>query len=220
MSSARAQHRAITRERVIAILLLLFCGFLFWSTGQIRDPQFGELSPAAWPTGVVYVLTGFCLIYFLQAILAKVSAEAPAATEAAMAPAQPPAPTLADRSTPASAASSTDASAAASTGASAPSQQAEGDDTPQGVVGWLAYFLNPILCFALYFGFLATLPYFGTLIGGTLLVFALLTVLGGISLRAVALHAAIAVLSVGAMWALFTFGLRVLLPRGELIPGI
>jgi hypothetical protein len=34
------------------------------------------------------------------------------------------------------------------------------------------------------------------------------------------MHAIIAIVSVGAMWALFTFGLRVLLPRGEIFPGI
>ena len=57
-------------------------------------------------------------------------------------------------------------------------------------------------------------------IGGSLLVFLLMTVLGGAAPRQLVLHAVIAVLSVGAMWSVFTFGLRVLLPRGEIMPGI
>jgi len=98
---------------------------------------------------------------------------------------------------------------------------AERDPSRQnGLMGWLRYYSNPIACFVLYFAFLYTLPFFGTLIGGSLLVFALLTLLGEVNTRNLVLHAVIAVVSVGAMWSLFTFGLRVLLPRGEIFPGI
>lgn len=148
---------------------MLFCGFLIWAGTLIRDPQFGELSPAAWPKAATYVLTAFCLIYFAQSILAG----------------KPDAP------------------------------QADTDRDP-GVIGWFRYYFNPIACFALYFLFLYTLPFFGTLIGGVLLVFALLSLLGGIEPKQILVHSILAVISVGAMWSLFTFGLRVLLPRGEL----
>lgn len=167
----------MSRDTVISVILLLFCGLLIWAGTLIRDPQFGELPPAAWPKAVTYVLTGFCLIYFAQSILA-------------------------DRKRLAE-------------GGTLPALQRE-----PGLIGWLKHYANPIGCFALYFGFLWTLPYFGTLIGGSLLVFLLLNFLGGISARNLLLHAVIAVISVGAMWALFTFGLRVLLPRGEIMPGI
>ena len=53
----------------------------------------------------------------------------------------------------------------------------------------------------------------GILIGGMAFVFALLTALGGF--RTWPLHIAIAVISVGGMWATFTYALRVILPRGE-----
>jgi len=169
--------RSLDRDTIVSILLLLFCGFLIWAGTLIRDPQFGELPPAAWPQGVSYVLTAFCLIYFLQNILRS-------------------------RSTP----------------------EAQSADTaiekPTGLLGWLKHFGNPIACFALYFVFLITLPYLGTLIGGSLLVFSLLSLLGGIAPRQMVSHALIAVISVGAMWSIFTFGLRVLLPRGEIMPGI
>ena len=140
----------LSRDTIVSILLLLFCGFLIWAGTQIRDPL-------------------FCLIYFLQSIRAG------AGEEAAVEP-----------------------------------------DRSPGVVGWVQYYFNPIICFALYFLFLLTLPFFGTLIGGVLLGFALLSFLGGIAPRQVVIHAIIAALAVGAMWSLFTFGLGVLLPRGTL----
>lgn len=159
----------LSRDTIVSILLLLFCGFLIWAVTLIRDPQFGELSPAAWPKAATYVLTFFCLIYFAQSIFAGKS-DAPQSST--------------DRGT--------------------------------GLIGWLKYYFNPIACFALYFLFLYTLPFFGTLVGGVLLVFALLSLLGGVQPKQIALHALLAVVSVGAMWSLFTFVLRVLLPRGEL----
>ena len=162
----------LSRDTTISIFLLLFCGFLFWSGAQIRDPQFGELSPAAWPKAVTWVLTVFCLIYFLQSVLAQRAGTHFVAEF--------------------------------------------DDDREPGVAGWVKYYANPIACFFLYFAFLYTLPFFGTLVGGTLLVFALLSVLGGIRPKDMALHAVLAIVSVGAMWSLFTFGLRVLLPRGDL----
>ncbi|MEM7523818.1 MAG: tripartite tricarboxylate transporter TctB family protein [Pseudomonadota bacterium] len=165
-----------SRDTIVSVILLMFCGFLIWAGFLIRDPQFGELSPAAWPKGVTYVLTAFCVVFFVQSVLA-------------------------DR-------------------ARAPDEPAAEPEREAGLIGWVRHFFNPIVCFAMYFAFLLTLPFFGTLIGGTLLVFALLSFLGGVSPRLLFMHAVIAIISVGAMWSLFTFGLRVLLPRGEIIPGI
>lgn len=166
----------LSRDTIVSILLLLFCGFLIWAAFQIRDPQFGELSPAAWPKAVSFVLTAFCLIYFVQSVIADKAGSAESVTR--------------------------------------------DPDRKGGLIGWFQYYFNPIACFAIYFLFLLTLPFFGTLIGGTLLVFALLSLLGGIRPSQVVLHAVIAMISVGAMWSLFTFGLRVLLPRGEIFPSI
>lgn len=168
---------SVSRDTIVSVILLLFCGFLIWAGFQIRDPQFGELPPAAWPKAVSYVLTAFCLIYFVQSVMAD---KARIANDLPL-------------------------------------------DTPPhegGISGWFRYYFNPIVCLALYFAFLATLPFFGTLLGGTLLVFLLLSFLGGVSPRLLVTHALISVISVGVMWALFTFGLRVLLPRGEIFPGI
>ena len=60
-------------------------------------------------------------------------------------------------------------------------------------------------------------PWVGMLIGGVGFVFMLLNALGGWKPKQLALHGAIALVTVGGMWALFTFGLHVLLPPGEIL---
>ena len=95
--------------------------------------------------------------------------------------------------------------------------EADGEQTGQGgLAGWLSYWRNPIWCFVLFFAYLSSLPYLGMLIGGISFVFILLGVLGGWERRNILVHAMIAVLSVGGMWSLFTYGLGVILPRGVL----
>jgi hypothetical protein len=56
----------------------------------------------------------------------------------------------------------------------------------------------------------------GSLIGGVLFVFTLMGVLGGWSPKHILQHAALALISVGGMWAIFTYGLEVILPPGEI----
>lgn len=90
---------------------------------------------------------------------------------------------------------------------------------PSDIAGLIAHWRNPIFCFLAFLGFLLVLPYLGMLVGGSLFVFVLLNLLGGVSPRLLAIHALIAVLSIGAMWTLFTFGLRVILPTGSLFDG-
>ena len=98
---------------------------------------------------------------------------------------------------------------------------AEGEeDRPTTLKGYLVYWRNPIICFALFAAYLTLLPVLGMLIDGILFVFVLLCALGGWSPRDTAIHAAVAVISVGGMWSVFTYGLNVLLPTGILIPGL
>jgi putative tricarboxylic transport membrane protein len=85
-------------------------------------------------------------------------------------------------------------------------------DEPFTVGGWLRKYRNPIWCFALYLLFLLTLDFFGMLFGGILLVFMLLNILGNHSPKDIAIHAAVAIISIGGMWSVFTFGLNVILP--------
>lgn len=160
--------RVLHKDTIIAIVLLLFCGLLAWSSLHIRLPGYGTLKPSTWPQIIVAVLALFSAIYFIQSL----SYPAPDGVKA--------------------------------------------DDRKPGFKGFLEHFRNPIICFAIYFVFLATLPWAGALIGGILLVFALLTVLGGWAPRDLIRHAIYATVSMGFMWTLFTFGLRVILPEGEI----
>ena len=66
----------------------------------------------------------------------------------------------------------------------------------------------------MFFVYLALMPVLGMLIGGIGFVFILLGVLGGWQRQTLPLHAAVAVIAVGGMWSLFTYGLGVILPSG------
>ncbi|MBE0624653.1 MAG: tripartite tricarboxylate transporter TctB family protein [Burkholderiales bacterium] len=93
-----------------------------------------------------------------------------------------------------------------------PDEKGEGG----GVMGWIGRYQNALWCYALFGGFLYTLNYLGMLIGGTLFVFLTLTALGERTLRAHAVHAAVAFISIAFMWSIFTYGLKVILPQGEI----
>jgi ABC-type methionine transport system permease subunit len=86
----------------------------------------------------------------------------------------------------------------------------------QGFIGWLTTYRNVFYCYGLFLLFLLTLDFLGMLIGGVLFVFLALTAMGGASPRALVIHALTAIVSVGAMWSIFTFALRVILPEGEI----
>ena len=93
----------------------------------------------------------------------------------------------------------------------------EGVSQRSGLIRFFHDHLNAFICFAAFAVFVATLPYLGMLIGGVLFVFITLTLLGGWDRKGLIRHAAIALATVGFMWAVFTFGLHVFLPEGELL---
>ncbi len=164
----------LRQDTVVAIVLLMVCGILFWATFSIRTPDYGQLKPSTWPRVILGVLTFLSVIFLVQSLrLAP-----PAAVDYERPDLGPP--------------------------------------PGGGLIGWLKHWQNPIWCFALFFAYLATLPVLGSLIGGVLFVFTLMSVLGGWSPRNLALHAALALVTVGGMWSIFTYGLGVLLPPGEI----
>ncbi|KLN60091.1 hypothetical protein WH96_12925 [Kiloniella spongiae] len=83
-------------------------------------------------------------------------------------------------------------------------------------IGFWSKYQNAVWCFALFFLFLLSLDYIGMLLGGMLFVFALLTVLGEFTKKNIILHLIVSVISVGIMWLIFTYSLRVHLPAGEI----
>jgi len=94
------------------------------------------------------------------------------------------------------------------------------DPEPFSIAGVLRKYRNPLWCYGLFLLFLLTLEFLGMLIGGVLFVFCLLTAIGGATKRNLVVHALIAVIMVGAMWALFTYALGVIFPQGEIITNL
>ena len=83
---------------------------------------------------------------------------------------------------------------------------------------WLKYWRNPLYCFGLFLAYLLMLPILGMLLAGMAFVFLLQGLLGGWHPRRLLIHAVVAILSVGGMWSMFTFGLDVMLPSGMILP--
>jgi putative tricarboxylic transport membrane protein len=164
----------LSRDAVIAIVLLMVCGILFWSTFSIRVPDYGQLKPSTWPRVVLGVLALLSVIYLVQSLR------------------RGPAPE------------------------GEPENDGDGAARAPGLLGWIRYWRNPFWCFGLFFAYLVTLPVLGSLIGGVLFVFTLMGVLGGWGAKNLAQHAALALISVGGMWSIFTYGLGVFLPTGEM----
>lgn len=152
---------------------MLFTGFMFWASFDIREPDYGVLSPSVWPRVILIVFGILTTIFLVQSLRS---------------------------------------------GPGTPDDEEEG--RPTTLKGYPAYWRNPIICFAAFAAYLALIPVLGMLIDGMLFVFVLLGALGGWSPRNMAIHAAVAVIAVGGMWSVFTFGLNVLLPTGILIPGL
>ena len=78
-------------------------------------------------------------------------------------------------------------------------------------------FKNASICFFMFVLFLGFLDYLGMLIGGVLFVFGLLTLLGGFEIKKIINHLIISIITIGIMWSIFTFGLKVILPEGEIL---
>ena len=93
------------------------------------------------------------------------------------------------------------------------------DDMSQiGFVAWLRLNRNVIGCFVLYGVFLFSLKWLGMLLGGMAFVFVTLCFLGPNERRSHLINAAVAVVTIGCMWLLFTYVLGVILPQGEILP--
>ena len=172
----------LSQDTVIAIVLLLVSGGLMIASFDIREPDYGQLSPAAWPRVIVAVLGFLSFLYLIQSIRAG---------------------TLASVDLPERVGDS---------------DSKKEEVEPNGAAGFLAYWRNVIWCFVLFLAYLLSMPVVGMLIGGVIFAFLLMNALGGWDRDRLILHAAIALICVGGMWALFTFVLKVPLPAGMILP--
>jgi len=62
--------RRLNQDTIIAIFLLLVSGGLMLSSFDIREPDYGQLSPATWPRVIVAALAFLSFLYLLQSIRA------------------------------------------------------------------------------------------------------------------------------------------------------
>ena len=158
----------INRDTIIAIVLLLFCGAMFWASLDIREPDYGVLKPSTWPRIILAAFGFLSTLYLAQSIRRG------------------------------------------------PDKARDAGEPVKGLKALIAYWSNVLWVFALFLCYLFALPWVGMLIGGVAFVFLLLMALGNFSARDGLLHAAIALITAGGMWLIFTYALGVLLPRGEL----
>ena len=178
-------RRWLTPDVFAAIFLLLLCVVLGIASLQIREPDFGQLSPATWPRIIIGALTLLSTVFLIQSLRrSSTSAVDQTTTDNSINPQDKVA--------------------------------AENSPSPLRFKAFYGYWKNVIWCFTLFGLYLWTLPWLGMLVGACLFVFLLLTALGGGQPRQLLLHAAIALVTVGGMWSLFTYGLGVLLPSGSL----
>ncbi len=64
----------LNRDANIAIVLLAFCGVLFWASFDIRQPDYGVLMPSTWPRVVIGVLAFLSVLYLIQSLNAGAEA--------------------------------------------------------------------------------------------------------------------------------------------------
>ena len=76
---------------------------------------------------------------------------------------------------------------------------------------------NALICFGMFAAFLVSLHWLGMLIAGVAFVFLMQELMGPRDMKSHFVHAAIALVAVGGMWAVFTFALRVILPEGMIL---
>ncbi len=58
----------LNRDAIIAIILLAFCGVLFWASFDIRQPDYGVLMPSTWPRLIVGVIAFLSVLYLIQSL--------------------------------------------------------------------------------------------------------------------------------------------------------
>jgi putative tricarboxylic transport membrane protein len=156
--------RRLSLDTVVAAVLVIVGGVLFWDTFQWRHTPYATMASSVWPRFVLVVFFALCAIYLVRSIY-----------------------------------------------------KGSSDKATRSFFEWLVYYRNPLWCYGLFFLFLLTLPYLGMLIGGTLFVWGVQAAVGERTPRAQLRHAAIAIVSVGSMWLIFTYAIGVILPESSLL---
>ena len=57
---------SFNRDSLVALCLILASGGLMLASLEIREPDYGVLSPAAWPRLIIIIIGGLSVIYLIQ----------------------------------------------------------------------------------------------------------------------------------------------------------
>jgi putative tricarboxylic transport membrane protein len=61
-------NMSLNRDSLVALCLIMVSGGLMLASFEIREPDYGVLSPAAWPRLIITILGVLSVIYLLQSI--------------------------------------------------------------------------------------------------------------------------------------------------------
>jgi putative tricarboxylic transport membrane protein len=64
----RGLNMSLNRDSLVALCLIMVSGGLMLASFEIREPDYGVLSPAAWPRLIIIILGALSVIYLLQSI--------------------------------------------------------------------------------------------------------------------------------------------------------
>ena len=62
---------SMSKDTIAALCLIMACGGLMLASLDIREPDYGVLSPAAWPRLIIVIMGVLSVIFFLQSAFGK-----------------------------------------------------------------------------------------------------------------------------------------------------
>ena len=62
---------SLNKDAIVGICLIMICGGLMLASFDIREPDYGVLSPAVWPRLIILIMGVLSLIFFLQSVSGK-----------------------------------------------------------------------------------------------------------------------------------------------------
>ena len=66
----------LNRDTIASLCLIMASGGLMLASFEIREPDYGVLSPAAWPRLIIVIMGALSVIYFIQSVFGQASTKA------------------------------------------------------------------------------------------------------------------------------------------------
>ena len=62
---------SMSKDTIAALCLIMACGGLMLASLDIREPDYGVLSPAVWPRLIIVIMGALSVIFFIQSAFSK-----------------------------------------------------------------------------------------------------------------------------------------------------